>query len=42
MKSFEVAENLFAEINPMITSFVSAVDAVSSQMEAAGAPVVLD
>ncbi|GIR17991.1 MAG: hypothetical protein CM15mP32_1780 [Flavobacteriaceae bacterium] len=28
MKSFEVAENLFAEINPMITSFVSAVDAV--------------
>ena len=42
MKSFEVAENLFAEINPMITSFVSAVDAVSSEMEAAGAPVVLD
>jgi len=26
----------------MITSFVSAVDAVSSEMEAAGAPVVLD
>lgn len=42
MKSFEVAENLFAEINPMIASFVSAVDTVSSEMEAAGAPVVLD
>ncbi len=42
MKNFEVAENLFAEINPMIASFVSAVDTVSSEMEAAGAPVVLD
>ena len=42
MKSFEVAEKLFAEINPMIAKFVSAVDVVSSEMEAAGAPVVLD
>ena len=42
MESFEVAKTLFAELKPMIDSFVSDVKTASAEMESAGAPVVLD
>jgi hypothetical protein len=42
MESFEVAKTLFAQIKPMIVSFVSDVNSASAKMETAGAPVVLD
>ena len=42
MESFEVAKTLFAELKPMIDSFISDVKTASAEMESAGAPVVLD
>ena len=42
MESFEVAKTLFDELKPMIDSFVSDVNSASVDMEAAGAPIVLD
>ena len=42
MESFEVAKTLYDELKPMIDSFVSEVNTASVEMEAAGAPIVLD
>ena len=42
MESFEVAKTLFDELKPMIDSFVSDVNSALVDMEAAGAPIVLD
>jgi hypothetical protein len=42
MESFEVAKKLFNDLKPMIDSFVLDVKTASTQMETAGAPVVLD
>ncbi|MFL2594545.1 MAG: hypothetical protein ACJ0PV_03055, partial [Flavobacteriaceae bacterium] len=42
MESFEVAKKLFNDLKPMIDSFVLDVKTASTEMETAGAPVVLD
>jgi septal ring factor EnvC (AmiA/AmiB activator) len=42
MKSFEVATTLFERLQPKIDAYIEKVQSVGKQLEAAGAPVLLD
>lgn len=42
MKSFEVAITLFERLQPKIDAYIEKVQSVGKQLEAAGAPILLD
>jgi hypothetical protein len=42
MESFALAQTMFDNIKPNIDDFVRNVDQLATQMEAAGAPTVVD